>query len=156
MIYVDIRGHWSLWLLPTSVGRTLQLVPTVSWHYCTTSENPADLLTCGLIMLLQNGPSWLLHHKQWPRCEQSPSLHFCTLVGAVDDFQPASGPTLPSTVITTATNYNTMYKFLAVTGYVFRFVFNCYHNHSSKKGPLSIDVGLVTVREKCIGRKRTT
>jgi len=58
------------------------------------------------------------------------------------DFKPASGPKPPSTgfnFIITVINYSTLYKLLAVTAYVIRFVFNGHHNHSSKKGPLSAE-----------------
>ena len=41
--------------------------------------------------------------------------------------------------IITITNYSTLYKLLAVTAYVYRFVFNCLHHQALQTGLLSTD-----------------
>ena len=50
-----------------------QLYPASTWHYCPTSDNPADLLTrgitadqLGLSTIWQHGPPWLTSESQWP------------------------------------------------------------------------------------------
>ena len=42
-------------------------------------------------------------------------------------------------MIIAITNYSTLYKLLAITAYVRRFVFNCLHHQTPQTGPLSPD-----------------
>ena len=50
-----------------------QLIPTATWRYCPTTDNPADLLTRGLSFeqfstssLWWHGPEWLRDQGKWP------------------------------------------------------------------------------------------
>ena len=50
-----------------------QLYPAQCWHYCPTSDNPADLRTRGITFaqfqsstIWLKGPSWLTSQSQWP------------------------------------------------------------------------------------------
>ena len=56
------------------VNEINQLYPTQTWHYCPTSDNPADLLTRGITAaqlrastLWQHGPAWLTAENLWPK-----------------------------------------------------------------------------------------
>ena len=49
------------------------LFPATSWHFCPTTENPADLLTREISsqqfissILWKSGPQWLASPQQWP------------------------------------------------------------------------------------------
>ena len=136
--------------LPPFVDHRVQeihrLTPTASWRYCPTGDNPADLLTRGISFnqlatsqLWTNGPEWLPDPTQWPKWEQSPSIHLMALAGIAEDFVPRSDPKPPSTGLHCAivmSKYSTLHKLLAVTAYIYRFVFNCRHPQTQRKGPL--------------------
>ena len=60
----------------------------------------------------------------------------------VEECTPKDAPGPPNTglcYIITIANYSTLYKLLAVTAYVYRFVFNCLHRQTPQTGPLSAD-----------------
>lgn len=57
-------------------------VPTSSWRYCPTQDNPADLLTRGITYkafaqckLWEYGPSWIGNRKQWPEWNSAITLN---------------------------------------------------------------------------------
>ena len=67
------------------IGEIHRLVPTASWHYCPTNDNPADLLTRGLSFdqfassqFWRHGPPWLPHKDKWPKWEHSPAFYLCS------------------------------------------------------------------------------
>ena len=87
--------HWlsSEKSLPQFVANRVKeiklLYPASSWHYCPTSDNPADLLTRGITsnQLLSStiwlhGPPWLTAESQWPSWtpKESTLLSMQTLV----------------------------------------------------------------------------
>ena len=81
-VWVDsqITLHWihSSKRLPQFVTHQVaeinHLLPSVTWKYCPSGDNPADLLTRGLTFqqfqsssLWTRGPKWLPDKVQWPK-----------------------------------------------------------------------------------------
>ena len=58
----------------------LTLTLNVTWHYCPTADNPADMITRGTSAqqlasssLRNKGPPWLTNDKHWPQWSPSTS-----------------------------------------------------------------------------------
>ena len=81
-VWVDsqITLHWihSSKRLPQFVTHRVaeinRLLPSVTWKYCPSGDNPADLLTTGLTFqqfqsssLWTHSPKWLPDKVQWPK-----------------------------------------------------------------------------------------
>ena len=77
------------------VAEIKQSTPSMSWKYCPTSDNPADL-TRGLVTeqfntnidLWLHGPTWLSDILQWPKWHHSSVSHLHAVAAVSDEFQP--------------------------------------------------------------------
>ena len=126
-------------------------LPNIPWHYCPTDDNPADLLTRGLItvqlvssQLWQHGPQWLIDETQRPVWNRSEILHLqvdeCAVEDTIKDSRPVhSKVTSAIHNIIQASNYSTLSRLLRVTSYLLRFINNTRYSTSHKTGPLSTD-----------------
>lgn len=77
----QITLHWlnSKKVLPQFISRRVQeikeAVPGATWGYCSTEDNPADLLTRGVDFKYLNlpnnlwwkGPAWVTQRDNWPK-----------------------------------------------------------------------------------------
>ena len=77
------------------------LYPATTWHYCPTSDNPADLLTRGVSAdqlrsssIWQHGSPWLTFDNNWPRC--SPTEMSTTQALATTLEEPAEETSTPN------------------------------------------------------------
>ncbi|XP_048587404.1 uncharacterized protein LOC125570185 [Nematostella vectensis] len=130
-----------------------------SWRYCPTRDNPADLLTRGLITAeLQastawlHGPSWITSECDWPTWESS-----TTLLVEIPEEEPkvtpepdvlgeqtnsetdANSVENPSiSTIMDPTRHSTLRKLQRVTALVLRFVHNLRNPTDSRNGPLMV------------------
>ncbi len=109
------------------------LYPSTTWHYCPTSDNPADLLTRGVSAdqlrsssIWQHGPPWLTFDNNWPRW--SPTEMSTTQALATTLEEPAE-ETLTQTTqqsgihnLIDVSKHTRLNHLLRVTAYVFRFI----------------------------------
>ena len=120
-------------------------LPTATWQYCPTRQNPADLLTRGITTqalmsstLWQQGPTWLTTPQQWPS-SQLPPLPLLVLAAAVaSEFVPSERAPLDLGLhcIISIDRYGSLNKLLSVTTHVFRFVENLRVPPQQRKGGL--------------------
>ena len=102
--------------------------PELSWRYCPSDDNPADLLTHGLNItqltlssLWQYGPPWLTNESQWSIWYHSKVLHL-QVDDAVVSEEDSATVTQFSTVtssgihnIIPASNYSTLSRLIRVS-----------------------------------------
>ena len=110
------------------------LFPATSWHYCPTSENPADLLTRGInsqelasSSLWRLGPPWLPLEITWPSWNPT-EIQTATLVVEDTDSKPSTPATIDNTGLSqliNVSNHSSLTKLLLVTALVQRFIRNC-------------------------------
>ena len=108
--------------------------PDIPWHYCPTSDNPADLLTRGLTniqfnssQLWQHGPQWLTNPAQRPVWNHCEILHLQIDEEVVTDscMVTQSNTAVPGIHnIINISNYSTLERLLQVSAYVLRFICN--------------------------------
>ena len=124
-----------------------QTFPTAVWHYCSTGDNPADLLTRGTNCkvftnsLWIQGPSWLTEESKWPKWSRTKILHLQIEATADSGESDLTEETTQSTGIHNVievSKYSTLTKLLHVTGYILRFIMNIQNPASKQTGPLSI------------------
>ena len=122
------------------------LLPSASWKYCPSSDNPTDLLTRGLtFQQFQSsaqwihGPPWLPHQQQWPKWDHSPISHLHAVATIVDDFIPTeqTPPDIGLHIIIEVRRFSTLRRLLAVTTYVYRFLYNSRNPTTPQKGPIT-------------------
>ena len=78
----------------------MEAVPTASWNYCPTVDNPADLLTRGISFellsttntLWWNGPSWLTTPTAWPEWQPEPAIDLHAAAAIAEEFVPHEAP----------------------------------------------------------------
>ena len=137
--------------LPLFVRRRVleikEAVPTASWNYCPTVDNPADLLTRGISFellsstnnLWWNGPSWLTTSAAWPQWQPEPAIDLHAAAAIAKELvpqrstQPANG--LPNVI--NISDYSTLNRFLAVTAYIYRYISNLHKSRPKLGGPLT-------------------
>ena len=153
-VWVDsqITLYWihSSKILPQFVAHRVKeikhLLPSASWKYCPSSDNPADLLTMGLTFqqfqcssLWIRGPVWLPHQHQWPTWDRSPISHLHAVAAITDDFQSSQQAPQDTglRIIIDITRFSTLKCLLAVTTYVYRFVHNLRNPATPQKGSIT-------------------
>ena len=140
------------------VKEITEAFPDSTWSFTPSSDNPADLLTRGLSAaqlrsstLWTCGPDWLLDRSTWPTWTPTSALHLqaesedspTPLVQQTEDSTPCS-----LSIIDTS-RYSNIYRLLAVTAYVFRFVHNLRKEQHRVSGPL-LSSELVKARQHLI------
>ena len=123
------------------VNEIHDLVPTATWMYCPTQDNPGDLVTRGISFdslrdswLWQYGPTWLTCKSQWPKWEHSETLHLQAEEGPVEE--PRKVDSVPPhqhdlCSIMDIDRYSTLQRLLRVSAYVLRFIHNCKQSNPS-------------------------
>jgi len=123
-------------------------LPSASWRFCSTDDNPADLLTRGITydqlqssMMWLNGPPWLPSEGLWPEWKPTDTLHV-SLVEAEEAAPPATPNNAPIEDtglhrIIDVSAYNSLSHLLDVTAYVLRFVRNTRKPSIRYTGPIS-------------------
>ena len=148
--------HWvhSKKTLPQFVSSRVteihNVLPSASWRFCSTNDNPADLLTRGITydqlqssLMWLNGPSWLLSDNLWPEWQPTKALQLqVSLVEAKETAQPEilSTTSMADTglhCIFDVSAYHSLSQLLNVTAYVFRFVRNIRKPSIKYSGPIS-------------------
>ena len=147
--------HWleSTKALPQFVSNQVkeikEAVPCVTWDYCPTTDNPADLLTRGVSFqffsspenLWWKGPAWLTKPDSWPRWQPQPTTHLHAAAAIATEFTPQ--PTGKEDVglhrAITLTNYSSLNRLLAVTAYVYRYTNNLRKSQPKLTGPLTAE-----------------
>jgi len=125
------------------VSEIHRLLPSASWHYCPSGDNPADLLTRGQTFkqfqssrTWLSGPPWLPNQHQWPKWEQEPISHLHAVAAMADEFTPEQGapPDVGLHLVISVGRFSTLTKLLRVTVYVHRFIQALRHPGTSPKG----------------------
>ena len=128
------------------VAEINQSIPSASWNYCPTNDNPADLLTRGLTFeqfksssQWVHGPSWLPNQQNWPVWQHSPISHLHAVAAVSDEFIPSEQTphNIGLRYIIKVKDYSTLHKLLTVTAYVYRFVLNLRNPQAAKKDPIT-------------------
>ena len=126
------------------IGEILDSIDLCQWNHCPGLLNPADHSSRGLpVTSIKSGSSWLngpavlpLPEEKWPKGNSTleppkqtvdgPQAQETTVtwIGAVKDtknecFSPAK--------------YSSLTKFLRVTAYLTRFIYNCRHSKSERR-----------------------
>ena len=87
--------------LPTFVNRRVaemkSLLPNVTWRYCPTADNPADLLSRGTTAealmsspLWNHGPKWLPDPAKWPSSQLLPISPLVLAAAVEAEFVPST------------------------------------------------------------------
>lgn len=115
------------------VEEITRLFPATSWHYCPTSDNPADLLTRGISSqelasssLWRLGPPWLLSEAKWPTWNRT-EIQTAALAVEDTDSQPSTPATVDNTGLSqliNVSNHSSLTKLLLVTAFIQRFICN--------------------------------
>ena len=130
------------------VAEINQSIPSASWNYCPTNDNPADLLTRGLTfdqfkssLLWVRGPMWLPDQQNWLMWQHSSISHFHAVATVSDTCTFAPSESTPQSTglryIVKIKDYSTLCKLLTVTAYVYHFVFNLRNKQAVKKDPIT-------------------
>jgi transposase InsO family protein len=148
--------HWlsSKKSLPQFVANRVKeiklLCPASSWHYCPTSDNPADLLTRGITSnqlrsstIWLHGPPWLTAESQWPSWtpKESTLLSTQTLVTITlpntdaGRIPPSYQPGLHH--IIDVSRETKLSKLIRRTAYILRFVNIYTKRNPPQSGPLT-------------------
>ena len=122
------------------VAEINQSIPSASWNYCPTNDNPAHLLTRGLTFeqlksssLWVHGPTWL-HGSLTNRIGRCGNIHLYLTFTLWQPYQINSLPVNRHFTIPTLSRlYSTICKLLTVTAYVYRFVFNLCNQQVTRK-----------------------
>ena len=108
---------------------------STSWRYFPPADNPADLLTRGVMykqlqsaIQWKHGPTWLISPSQWPTWQQSEILHMHAELAHDPEIIHENTTTELSTIgihqLIDITTFSKLAKLLAVTVYVLRFTYN--------------------------------
>ncbi len=124
------------------------LYPSTTWHYCPTSDNPADLLTRGVSAdqlrsssIWQHGPPWLTFDNNWPRW--SPTEMSTTQALATTLEEPAEETSTQTAQqsgihnLIDVSKHTRLNHLLRVTAYVFRFISNLRKRNPPQHGTLT-------------------
>ena len=125
----------------------MEAVPTASWNYCPTVDNPADLLTRGISFellsttntLWWNGPSWLTTPTAWPQWQPEAAIDLHAAAAIAEEFVPqrSSKPANGLPTVINISNYSTLNRLLAVTAYTYRYISNLHKSRPKLSGPLT-------------------
>ena len=146
-----LRSHKQLkQFVANRVKSIKDLFPSTIWHYCPTTDNPADLLTRGITTtqmhssaLWNNGPSWLtLFTEQWPTWTPTTAL----LIEAEQENEPTQPEISTPSISVDAgihhvidiSRYSSLATLIHVTAYVLRFINNIIRRSPRRTGPLSV------------------
>lgn len=158
-----IKGSSRRWksFVQNRVNEIKNLTNPDSWFYCSTKDNPADLLTRGVsaISLVNNSKWWmcadfLMKPRIFNDCLQPivPEIEYLTPEERESCQQESKSSTDPddcserTLLISENSNFfdelfdisNNYYKIINVLSYIFRFISNC-RSKSKNFGPLNVE-----------------
>ncbi|KAF0299368.1 hypothetical protein FJT64_027864 [Amphibalanus amphitrite] len=144
-LHIDlVIGQDQYWAL---VKAGLELTCSENWRHCRSEDNPADLMTRGVLAeqlvtlpLWFSGPEWL------SRAETAPVSADVTPPAPQlpEEVDAVAGATLTAVRVDESerglfqvTRYGTLAKATRVVGWTLRFVYNCRHRSERRAVPVS-------------------
>jgi len=126
------------------------LLPSAIWNYCSTADNPADLLSRGSTAeslmsswLWQHDPKWLTTPGQWQPLQPPPPFSPLVLAAAVATEFVSMQQKLSNVglhCVITIDCHSSLPKLLTVTAYDCRFIVNCRTQPLQRlQGPVSAE-----------------
>ncbi|XP_040071825.1 uncharacterized protein LOC120844234 [Ixodes scapularis] len=147
IVFYWIRSSANRWkqFIANRVSEIQGLTEPINWRHCPGSENPADLLTRGLMpsALVENntwwnGPIWLqCSESSWPsQVEERPE---CEEYKAEEKKDTVVQLTIPDEIhLMNLENYSSFNKLVRVTAWIKRFV-NNIKQQGQRRGALTSD-----------------
>ncbi|XP_050024017.2 uncharacterized protein [Dermacentor andersoni] len=140
-----IKGNAARWkpFVANEVSELQALTDPSDWRHCPGSDNPADLITRGILPsalreseLWWKGPRWLQEDDTcWPTIsEPSSKVGECQMEERKGTVMPIVSPS--SMTIFNVENYSSFSRVVRVTAWVRRFVDNCHNKKGRTIGPL--------------------
>ncbi|XP_050043628.1 uncharacterized protein [Dermacentor andersoni] len=140
-----IKGNAARWkpFVANRVSELQALTDPRDWRHCPGSDNPADLITCGILPsalreseLWWKGPRWLQEDDtSWPMIsEPSSKVRECQMEERKVTVMPIVSSS--SMAIFNVENYSSFSRVVRVTAWVRRFVDNCHNKEGRTIGPL--------------------
>ncbi|XP_075743772.1 uncharacterized protein LOC142802692 [Rhipicephalus microplus] len=140
-----IKGNAARWkpFVANRVSEVQALTDPEDWRHCPGLDNPADLITRGILpsALLESelwwrGPHWLHKDKtHWPTTgEQSPGAVECHLEERKVTVMPVISS--PFEAVLKVEEFSSCSRVVRLTAWVRRFVNNCRRGKERKGGPL--------------------
>ncbi|XP_037273559.2 uncharacterized protein LOC119165492 [Rhipicephalus microplus] len=140
-----IKGNAARWkpFVANRVSEVQALTDPEDWRHCPGLDNPADLITRGILpsALLESelwwrGPHWLHKDKtHWPTTgEQSPGAVECHLEERKVTVMPVISS--PFEAVLKVEEFSSCSRVVRLTAWVRRFVNNCRRGKGRKGGPL--------------------
>ncbi|XP_068232198.1 uncharacterized protein [Palaemon carinicauda] len=118
-----------------------ELTPPSCWQHCVSKDNPADLITRGLLAdklvdsnLWLYGPS-MLKESQYQEREGNP-VKYKDEIGIESTAVCLNVQGVPDNPLIDLDRYSKLSKVLRVTAYVLRFIINCRNSNNKVAGPL--------------------
>ena len=115
-----------------------QLMADANRNFCPTSDNLVDLLTRGITSShdqlkssdsWKHGTRWLTSASKWPTWQTLQTLHLQAQAVIAQEFIPRNTDlTMRLHNIMNVTDFSTLYRLIAVSAYVLRFVENLKEN----------------------------
>ena len=137
-------------VVSSRVSQIHNVLPSASWGFCSTNDNPADLLTRGITydqlqssLMWLKGPPWLLSDNLGPEWKPTEALQLqVSLVEAEETAQPETQSTTSVEdtglhYILDVSAYHSLSRLLNVTAYILRFVRNIRKPSIKYSGPIS-------------------
>lgn len=143
-----IKGSADKWkpFVANRVEEVQRLTDPQDWNHCPGAENPADLLTRGVLpsklvesALWWNGPKWLQNpESEWPTMnEQMPRAteyqEEKKLMAVMMVAAPSTTPLLQ------LEEHSRLIKVLRLTAWIRRFVHNCKNREARREGQLTAE-----------------
>ena len=109
-----------------------ELTESRKWNYCSTDQNPADLLTRGIAAheylkskLWKNGPDWLTDERNFPSLQLTTenAILLATTDEQQDEVQTQTEPGIHNVI--DIKKFSIYRKLIRVTAYVIRFINLC-------------------------------
>ena len=109
-----------------------ELTESRKWNYCSTDQNPADLLTRGIAAheylkskLWKNGPDWLTDERNFPSLQLTTenAILLATTDEQQDEVQTQTEPGIHNVI--DIKKFSIYKKLIRVTAYVIRFINLC-------------------------------
>ena len=127
------------------VGEIQDLTSTETWHHVSGKENPADVLSHGLMPeaiqaseVWWNGPVWLLRREsEWPKTF-SPNENELKLPERKSTSH-ISAPATAKITFSIFAKYSSLLKLIRVTAYCLRFIRKCRNKNLSFEINLTAD-----------------
>ncbi|XP_068227698.1 uncharacterized protein [Palaemon carinicauda] len=128
-------------LVANRVKEIRKLTSPSCWQHCISKDNPADLITRGLLAdKLVDSTMWLygpsmLKESQYQEREANP-VKYKDEIGIGSTAVCLNVQGVPDNPLIDLDRYSKLSKVLRVTAYVLRFIINCRNSNNKVAGPL--------------------